>query len=139
VVRPPLSVHQWLDNRQTEAERSIPFVGRVTGDTFKFHRVITGRNSFLPIVTGRIVAGTAGTELRMVLRIALPVVVFELAWLGTLTSAFLTGGGEPITFALMGLFMVVMTVGSFIQEKRRTLRALQEAFPGAVLCKDAVR
>jgi glucose uptake protein GlcU len=54
-------------------------------------------------------------------------------------SLFGIKGMGAVTFLGFGLFVVGMIVGYFIQEKRRTLQVLKNAFPGSVLCKDAGR
>jgi hypothetical protein len=58
---------------------SRPFVGTIDADGFAFHRIITGTRGFEVTVRGRIVHGADGAELRMVFRVAVPVVIYAVA------------------------------------------------------------
>jgi hypothetical protein len=132
LVRPPLTLRQWLDNEQSAKERAIPFVGRISGRSFKFVPVITGRNSFIPVVTGHIAQGQGGAELRVVLRVGVPVVVFATGMTGTLIAGILSSGLN-VPSAVLLLTIVGMMVGLSIQETRRVMRQLRAAFPPSSL------
>lgn len=114
-------------------------MGWVSNDRFAFRRAVTVRNSFVPIVTGRLVeiAGTA--EMLMALRPGVPVVILAVGLVGVLTSAFTTRAMSALWAALAGLLFLATGGAVFLQEKRTTLQLLQDAFPGSSLCTDATR
>jgi len=114
-----------------------PFIGRVSENRFKFHRFITGRDSFLPIISGRITPVEGGAELRGAMRLHLSVAIFVIAWLAiwssvtlkTLPRAVQTGDvtGVIMTFAVP-LILVGLAVLRFVSERRDTMRLLSKAF-----------
>jgi hypothetical protein len=138
LVRPRMS-REWRIGRPIDADRAMVFVGHVGDGRFKFHRVISGSRGFELIVTGRVVDRPGGAELHMVLRLAFPVVIWAIAWLAAITLATTTTPFDAVPFVFFSLSMLVLTLYFFVQEKRRTLQVLREAFPGSILCKDAVR
>src|SRR5262245_27107479 len=78
---------------------STPFVGRVDGGTFKFHRVFFGRNSFIPIISGRIVQGEGGAVVQGTMRLHLAVAAFMVVWMSMPLAALvslLTGSSENL-------------------------------------------
>jgi hypothetical protein len=113
-----------------------PFVGRVEGNRFKFHRVITGRNSFLPIISGQIVATDEGAVLRGTMRLAIVVAVFMAFWISAATyGAVEAFSGVRQTSDVMGrviplgmpILGVILTVVGFVPERRKAVRLLSEA------------
>jgi hypothetical protein len=139
LVRSPQTLRQPPYYRPADSTLKPPFVGRVGEARFKFHRLFIGRNSFIPIVTGRIVEGAGGAELRMVVRPGVPVFIFVAGMVGVLVSMTAVDPGPAPALALIGVFMLGISAYYFFQEKRRTLQALQDAFPGATVCKDSIR
>ena len=65
--------------------------------------------------------------------------VFVAGMAGVLVSIAAVNPGRPLWFGLIALLMLGVVGYYFFEEKRRTLQALQSAFPGSVLCKDAGR
>src|SRR5262245_5717895 len=61
---------------------SHPFVGKVRDGSFKIQRDIRGRNSFLPVVWGRMVGTPSGTRLKVIMFIHPLVVIFMAIWFG---------------------------------------------------------
>jgi hypothetical protein len=133
LVRPKGSLFQELD---IPVGSGPPFVGRVEGNRFKFHRVITGRNSFLPIISGEIVATEEGTVLRGSMRLAIVVAIFITLWISATTYGALdwlsrasqTSDVMGGVIALgMPIFGLVLTVVGFVPERRKAISLLSEA------------
>src|ERR1700690_4052606 len=61
-----------------------PFIGWVRDGSFKLHRDIRYRNSFLPVVHGRIVPADIGTRIQVTMSIHPLVAVFLAIWFGSL-------------------------------------------------------
>ena len=114
-----------------------PFVGRVEGGAFTFRRLFIGRNSFIPIISGRIVQGEGGAVVQGTMRLHVAVAVVMTVWMG---MALTIGVGalmkriqnpdtvavlSAVFFPLFGVF--VMSIGYF-PERRKALRLLSEAF-----------
>lgn len=59
-----------------------PYRGAVTGQTFRMIRNINYRNSFLPIIKGRVTSISGQTEVVVSMRPAAFVLVFMAIWLG---------------------------------------------------------
>ncbi len=114
-----------------------PFVGRVGEGSFKFHRVITGRNSFLPITSGHIVQAEGGAVVRGQMRLAVAVAVVMTLWMGmTVTAAVKElpkeiaehNITEAISLAFFPLFGAVLIAVGYYPERRKVLRLLSDAF-----------
>ena len=126
----------WFDlGHQTSDTR--PFVGRIEHGSFKFSRVITGRNSFLPIVIGRVMQAEGGAVVRGHMRMALVVIVFMTFWIGMALSAAihevprrLHAHDLPSAFlvACFPLLGAVLVGFGYYPERRKALRMLTEAF-----------
>jgi hypothetical protein len=61
------------------------FQGTIDGSSFKISRIINYRNSFLPVIIGRI----EGSKVEITLRTAIFVNIFMMVWLGLTGSTFL--------------------------------------------------
>ena len=59
---------------------SPPFVGTVEGDRFRVRRDITYRNSFLPVVSGRVVNVPSGVRVSVTMYLQPAIAVFMLVW-----------------------------------------------------------
>jgi hypothetical protein len=89
-----------------------PFDGNVTGRTFKLVRVIRYRNSFLPVIRGRISDSPhGGTTVRVRMTLHLFTALFMAAWLGFVGAgvAWSSLGDldniDPDTFLLLGMML----------------------------------
>lgn len=116
--------------------------GEVSGETFRVYRVIGYRNSFLPIVHGRLVPTAEGSRVEGVMTLHPFVLVFMLVWCGGVVvaavSAWSGGGALGRSAALLPLAMLVfgwaLSAGGFTAEAGRTLRTLR-----AALAEDATQ
>jgi hypothetical protein len=109
---------------------SPPFVGTVQEDSFRIRRDIRHRNSFLPVVCGRLVPTPTGTRVWVTMFIHPLVLVFMLFWLGMI------GGGvahRPDSFALWGMFVfgIALTACGFVPEVTKANRLITDAVLGS--------
>jgi hypothetical protein len=114
-----------------------PFVGRVENGTFKFRSVITGRNSFLPIISGRIIEAEGGAVVNGTMRLHLLVAAFMTFWMAiTIIGAvlalnkFVTGSetaGDVFSAWFFPLFGGTLTAIGYYPERRKAMRLLGDA------------
>src|SRR5262245_29955350 len=76
-------------NRHSEQP---PFIGIITGERFQIRRAISYRNSFLPVVVGRISPAPDGSRIDLIVRVRAAVGVTMTLWL----AATLVGGGAAV-------------------------------------------
>lgn len=142
LIRPRESLFHGLNNPDPAHDLTRPFVGSIDDGRFKFHLVLTHRNSFVPIVTGRILQGEAGAVLHGAMRMAIPVAVFMAVWMtGAVFAAvdliprgLRTSSLSDVVFGLLfPLFGVILVSVGFFPDVRRTRRILEEAFRSANL------
>lgn len=60
-----------------------PYEGTISGNTFKISRIITGRNSFLPIIKGEIYSQSFGCSIKIRMSLHKIVLAFMILWLWT--------------------------------------------------------
>ena len=130
VIRTSLTVEQATERLSglvgTAFDSDRPFVGTVKDRRFKFHRTITGTRGFEVVVTGVVVAAPAGAELQAVVRVAIPVVIFQVACIAASLTALSMGGIIEVTLiVLLSLSALVLSAQFFVQERRRTVQALR--------------
>jgi LytS/YehU family sensor histidine kinase len=128
-----------LVGSRRDGSPATPFVGRVSGGTFKFHRLFIGRNDFIPIVSGRIVQGEGGAVVRGTMRLHLAVAAFEIGmiWLAVSVAVLVLRNGAAnldaiaVVFALaFPLFAIFLMSIAYFPERRRAMRLLGDAFRG---------
>jgi len=123
--------------RFTDKPMLRPFEGEVREDGFTISRVINYRNSFLPVIEGKVVAKGDGSELHVELRPARAVRLFLSIWLGFLgvfaTLSFIPlSRGEMDGLLLlvlpifMGSFGIVISHAGFSHEHGRALKELSK-------------
>ena len=124
-----------VDARRGSAAK--PFVGRVEGGAFKFHRAFIGRNSFMPIVSGRIVQGEGGAVLQGTMRLPWAVAVFMACSVWTAIVAVVSTLSKPLadsdTFAVFfavvfPVFVIILMFVGYLPERRKAMRLLVTAF-----------
>lgn len=113
--------------------QSTPFIGAVEGESFRLHRDIAYRNSFLPRISGRVVATPAGTRIIVNMFLHPIVGAFMLFWLSGVGIAALTsfntlhGTTSPVLVPLgMFVFGVALTLGGFYPEAVKARRLLEQ-------------
>lgn len=112
------------------------FEGYFHEDRFQIQRIITGRNSFLPQITGYIKPHLNGTKLVAELKLQSFVVVFMIAWLSilslglvlTVVGSFRNNDSEP-SFILIPVFMILSGIGmayfGFNTEKKKAISSIK--------------
>ena len=114
-----------------------PFAGHIEGASFKIQRVISGRNSFLPVIVGRVAAEEGGAAIRGHMRLAIPVAIVMSVWMGVTLAAAVRDANAVIAahtltngsaIVLLPLFGVVLIAVGYYPERRKALRLLLDAF-----------
>lgn len=110
-----------------------PFHGNIRGDDFAIVRIIQYRNSFIPVILGRLRGEPTGTSVEIRMRMTLPVCLFMGLWmvmagLGGIAVMVLSilnaqpiGLVAPLPFAFGGL-LVGFGFGSEATTAERLLR-----------------
>ena len=111
-----------------------PFEGTVTDSTFEIQRIISYRNSFLPLIRGTIAAEPPGSRISITMRLNAFVLVFMVVWLGGVAAGgvaiaigVLTGRVEIVfLFIPVGMFLFggLLTAGAFAFEARKAEQAI---------------
>jgi hypothetical protein len=112
-----------------------PFIGSVSDSEFRIVRAINYRNSFLPVVRGRIKQTVDGTRVEVSMRLAGFVFAFMCFWLGFVALFFLgflvaSLSRHQLTWFVLfplGMFVFgsVLTVGAFKLEAGRSRECLE--------------
>lgn len=113
------------------------FLGVVNVDTFRVRRNITYRNSWQPVLEGRVVDLGTATEIRVLFRLMAFPMVFTALWIGLATLAalpltwrILEGGAEfrwtAIAVWAMPLFGYGLCMGGYTFERNRSLSELKK-------------
>ena len=96
---------------------TAPFIGSVSDESFKIHRDIRYRNSFLPIIWGEIMLNGAGARVFVKMFIHPLVALFMIFWLSMVALGAATTRGATSLIPLgMFIFGIALTVGSFVPE-----------------------
>ena len=113
-----------------------PFEGEVNATDFRITRIITYRNSFLPVIRGRVVPDGGGGRLDASFTLHPLVITFLVVWCGLLfiiggpmwVGALLSGDwhGGPLTTLGLLAFAWLLTSASFTVEARKARTMLAE-------------
>lgn len=131
-VAPLRSGWQWIEKRVET------FEGTVSAEGFEIHRIIRYRNSFLPVIRGRISPGMPGSRIEITLQLHIFAVIFSLIWLGFVgplaggaaLQLLTTGSVEPgaIIPSLMLIFFLLMVIIGFGVEAQKARKLLSRIF-----------
>ena len=118
-------------------EADKPFIGIVRDDSFRVQRKIQGRNSFLPLVWGRLRSTPTGARVTVTMFPHPIVAIFMLVWLGIVGSTaleFLFWSSRFKESSVTGLFLcgmfifgVALVIGGFFPEARKAQRIIRSA------------
>ena len=136
LVRPLKSWHEVKIPTSWSSESEPPFIGWVDEHRFRFRRDITGKNSFLPIISGSITPTDRGAALQMTMRASVPVIIVMAVWMGVTTYGAVQLLGDArsssTTDLLVGLmlplFGVILVTSGFVPEVRKAASILRAAF-----------
>ncbi|MBV8134779.1 MAG: hypothetical protein JO121_03920 [Deltaproteobacteria bacterium] len=127
IVEPP---RRW--GRPSSAKRGF-FEGKLAGTRFKFHRVIRGQNSFVPVIAGSFRSRGLGSVMTVNMRLIWPVTIFWigivsfLAWNSIALDSRLAGPlSVRMAVAVMALFIYLLVTVCFAIEVRLAMRRLLE-------------
>jgi len=95
-----------------------PFAGKVSESGFSIMRVVSGRDSFNPMLYGRFIPTASGTRVRVILTLHPLVWLFILVWMGVAGRPIYNDvirHGQPVTIGEIGfaLFPLLMAVPFF--------------------------
>ncbi len=97
-----------------------PFVGTVQNDSFRLQRNIAHRNSFLPLLYGRISPTPGGTRINVTMSMQPLVFVFMLCWLAMAGyGALTTRSTDRAILWAMFAFGLLLAVAGFFPEVDR--------------------
>jgi|SRR5215469_5992326 len=122
---------RWITNPFSRDHK--PSEGEITSSGFKITRMIRYRNSFRPIVTGRIRDEGAGCVIEIILRLNVIVAVFMALWLAVVTGGAIrtlaeVSQGRSAVPALilfgMSAFGYGLMQGAFVFESRKARQFL---------------
>jgi len=129
------SFREWIAVNITRDDNTVgpPFLGKVGPSTFRLRRDIRYRNSFLPLVWGRIVPSLRGSRINVTMFLHPLVAVFMIFWfsgLGYGVVKLWVHRKEAVPFAVlvpaaMILFGVALVLVCFIPEAIKAKRLLE--------------
>lgn len=126
------------------------FQGSLTADKFTMSRIIGYRNSFLPVIAGKIVPADRGTFIHLVMRLHVTTAIFLAVWFGFVllgsmsVAAGLISGKLPfhpallIPFGMLGFGMALVSWG-FWFEALKQKPMLLELFQATEVANDGRR
>ncbi|MBT3315404.1 MAG: hypothetical protein HN390_12420 [Anaerolineae bacterium] len=121
------------------------YQGKIEGNQFEISRSIGYRNSFLPIIKGKVRSDLGGSSITISMQLHILVMVFMIFWLGSVGFSFITSldwvvydfltTGQADFFSLlppagMFLFGYLLTMGGFKFEVRKSKKYLYELLNG---------
>lgn len=135
ILQENLRPKKGIEIRMTRPKNDKIFEGYLHNDRFEFQRVIRGRNSFRPQISGRLHEKTSGTLLIAEFKLHLFVLLFMCMWLGFVSlavvgSIFGVVYGEADSIALviptlMLAFGIGMVYFGFTMEKEKSISELK--------------
>jgi len=126
-----------LARRVMRSLMAAAFVSGLLIGVLLFHRVFSGRNSFVPVIVGRVTQGEGGAVIQGHMRLAIFVAVLMTVWIGGTLTAAITEVPRAIAahavsgaclVALFPLFGAVLVTTGYYPERRKAMRLLLDAF-----------
>jgi hypothetical protein len=106
---------------------TAPFTGSILDESFKIQRDIRYRNSFLPMIRGRVTPDGFGSRVEVIMFIHPLVALFMIFWLGMVAfGAFSIRSASSLIPAGMFVFGMALTFGAFIPEAIKAKRLISE-------------
>ncbi len=125
---------------QWSERRTEKFEGTVSADGFRISRIIRYRNSFLPVIDGRIRPLVKGVRVEVTMRLHIAVLIFSVVWLsfvglgaaGVASQLLTTGKAEVwmlIPCGMMLFYYLMVTIGFGVEAHKasKLLRVILEA------------
>lgn len=151
IIDTPLTKEETISNLRSNIEREKTFClwnksdtkafeGQLTTNEFEIKRIISYRNSFLPIIKGRIETFGTGTRLTVNMRLHVAVMTFMAVWFGFVGLFFIASlssledRSDTSLFPLgMLLFGYPLTMGGYLFESYRTKEILTDITKGQIV------
>jgi hypothetical protein len=137
LIRPRRGFREWIAFNITRQDNTVgpPFLGKASRGTFRLHRDIRYRNSFLPFVWGRIVPSRGGSRINITMFLHPLVTLFMIVWfsgLGYAVAKLWMHRKEAVPHAVlfpigMILFGVALVLVCFIPEAIKAKRLLESS------------
>ncbi len=125
-VRPKPGLDEYSRVMWKSAKPEGPvFIGKIEGYTFRIQQVVRGRNSFIPLIWGRIEPTQSGTRIDVTMFMHPFVFAFTLFWLGAVGYALWMNPWVPDL--IMFVFGLTLSVGGFYWEAAKAKRLLSRA------------
>ncbi|WP_233258241.1 hypothetical protein [[Phormidium] sp. ETS-05] len=113
VVEPPSRNIRW---GMTKPDK--PYQGKISESYFEISRIINYRNSFIPVIKGRIYPDGTGSKIHIEMTMHPFVMVFMAIWLsvvgqaavGVLIAAFSSATFDPTYLTPLGMFLVGLLI-----------------------------
>ena len=102
------------------------YVGKIGIRRFKIHRIIKGRNSFIPVIQGHIIDNLSTRSIELKMRLHFLVILF-LLWVTGLIIYYLIKLNDYNGLIFLGL-MLGMTIFFFNQECNKSTKDLENIF-----------
>lgn len=102
------------------------YVGKIESRQFKIHRIIKGRNSFIPIIQGNIIDNFSTTSIELKMRLHLIIILFLLWLSGFVVYDFIKLNDYTGLFFTGLLF--AMTIFLFNLECNKSIKDLKDIF-----------
>ena len=111
---------------QSSDRATMPFIGTVQDGSFRMRRDIRTRNSFLPLIWGRVVPTRAGSRVSVTMFINPLVALFLILWVWVTANFAVT---LPVPFVAWGMliFGIALTIVEFFPEAIKAKRLIYEA------------
>jgi hypothetical protein len=116
---------------------TAPFIGSVSDDWFKIHRDIRYRNSFLPMIRGRVTPNGFGSRVDVTMSLHPLVGLFMIFWLGGVgLSAFAIRSASSVIPVGMFIFGAALTAAGFFPEAMKAKQLISNAANESALTPD---
>src|SRR5439155_14819630 len=137
LIHPRRSFREWVAFNITREDNTVgpPFLGTARASSFRLRRDIRYRNSFLPLVWGRIVPSGVGSRINVTMFLHPLVALFMIIWFSGLGYGIVklwVHRKEAVPFAVlvpaaMFLFGVALMLICFFPEAIKAKRLLESA------------
>jgi len=135
----PVKIFRIRDFRK----KSKPYEGKLNGMKFKINRIISYRNSFLPVITGDMRNQISGITIMVKMRLHLFVFLFLILWFGfagfgiiiTLTYAFKNEDFNLWVLVPTGMFIAayIGIMAAFKYESSKSKKDLEKLFEAQII------
>jgi hypothetical protein len=133
-IEPAKTIRFWIKpDRKT-------FEGHLINDEFKITRIISYRNSFLPVINGELQTIDNSTHITMKMRLHVAVIIFMTVWFSGIMLLLVIGLANTnnhnavlvVPFGML-LFGYALMMGCYLFESSRAKQILTEITKGQII------